>query len=208
MLRDRRRRSTGADRRAARPAAQVGAAQDRDRVLRPAHRAPRRRAVAQAQPTRRVVGDRALLRPEQHEPTQRDVPRALLDEGLGERIAPPQPRELAARAPGLPLGHEGVPHLDGLLLAEGGDRFEHPQAHPVRRQVRAPLEDADVCGFRARGGQQPDAGAGGAVGVARPPGGRAPRHQPALPVQLLLTLEPVERLQHAEVGGGHHRFGF
>ena len=60
--------------------------------------------------------------------------------------------------------------------------------------------------------------------ISRPPGARIPTpvsvlrsakrgralslaigHEPAFPMQLLLTLEPVERLEHAEVGAGNHR---
>ena len=54
--------------------------------------------------------------------------------------------------------------------------------------------------------QQADAVAGGAVGEpGRAVAERGALDQVALPMQLLLPLERVERLEHPEVGGRHHR---
>ena len=55
-------------------------------------------------------------------------------------------------------------------------------------------------------GQQPDAVAGRVVGEPGRAGAeRCALHQVALPMQLLVPLERVERLEHPEVGRRHHR---
>src|SRR6476620_3080981 len=75
----------------------------------------------------------------------------------------------------------------------------------MRRQVGAAVERADLGGLTPAWGEEPDPLAGRPVGEPRPSGLPAPRDQPPLPVQLFGTLEPVERLEHAEVGARDHR---
>src|SRR4029079_3164058 len=65
--------------------------------------------------------------------------------------------------------------------------------------------DADVGGLAPTRREEPDARLGGAIHEPRRTTVLHPGDQPALPVQLLFPLEPVERLEHAEVGARDHR---
>src|SRR6185437_13538011 len=93
---------------------EVRSAKHRYGVLGASHRATRRRAVPQPHAAVLVLADPALVVPEQGEPTDRDVPRALVDEGGGVRVTPPVARELPARPPRFLLRHDRVPELDRL----------------------------------------------------------------------------------------------
>ena len=124
------------------------------------------------------------------------------------RVAAAQLAELSAGAARLALRHEPVPQLDRLLLGLVGDRVSSTR-NRMRcgaRYVR-PSNDADLGVLAPAGGEEPDPLAGRTVGEARASGLPAPRDQLPLPVQLLVTLEPVERLEHAEVGARDHRCG-
>ena len=112
--------------------------------------------------------------------------------------------ELPPRLPSLPLGDDPIPQLDRLGSSELEDRLEDPQPEPLGADEGATLDHADLGLLAARGGEEAQGWSGDAVGVAGPAGLRRALHQVALPVQLLVPLETLERLEHAQVGRGDH----
>ena len=184
---------------------EVGAAEDRDRVLRAPHRAPGGRGVAETQMPALVVGDPALLVAEQDEPPDRDVPRALVDERDGVRVASAMFRQLAARVPCHLLRNDAISELELVGFPDRQHRGQHPELEPVWRHVGAPVDDADLRVLAVGGSQEAHALAGPSVQERGPERSGGSAQEVPLPVQLFVPLEPVERLEHPEEGAGDHR---
>ena len=153
-----------------------------------------------------VGGEPALLIAEQHEPSDRHVPRTLMAERHGGGVVSPEASQVSGGPPGFLLGNELFPQLHRLGLAERQHRGEDPQAQTHRAQVRAAVHDADLGVLGPEGRQQPQRPHRSMVGVARAErlrGGTI--EQVSLPMELFLALERIERLEHPEERAGHHR---
>ena len=126
----------------------------------------------------------------------------------GMRVAAAQAVEIPRGAAGVLLGDVLLPQVHGLGVAEGEHRREDPHAHAPRAQVGPSVDHAHLRVLAVGGRQHAELPHGRPVGVALREGPHARLlHQVALPVQLLVALERIERLEHAEVGAGNHRHG-
>src|SRR6266550_2391620 len=184
---------------------EVRSAKHRDRVLGASHGATRRGAVPHPHAAVLVLADPTLVISEQCEPTDRNMPRTLMDERGGMRVAAPMTRELPASAPGFLLRDDRVPQLHRLRAAEREHRLEDPQPQPLGRDVGPTVDHPNLRVLAVRRGQEAEPVRGHSVGVpARARSPIRPLDQVPLPVELLVALEGIERLEYTEIGGGDH----
>jgi hypothetical protein len=125
-------------------------------------------------------------------------------EGHGERIAAAEAIELAGDPLAVLLRQEPVGELDRLGLAERQRGGEHTHAHAPRAHVRAAVDDADL-GVLALGGRDDPQAVLRVVQVAQPAARHpAVREQIALPAELLVPVERIQGLEHAEESTRDH----
>src|SRR5439155_461981 len=142
---------------------------------------------------------------EQDEPSDRHVPRALMTERDGARVATAHARQLLRGVLADGLRHELLPQVHRPGLAERQHRGEHAHPHSPRAHERAAVDHADLRVLTAGGTEETDPSSGRMISVA----GCRGRHDRALeevslPMQLLVTLERVQGLEHAKEGAGNH----